>query len=203
MAGYEDGELGFEEGMSWLPSQVLDEAFSDDTNTYNKRQVNRSKLHQQQHHYVRTKLPPESFPPCHQQSKISSRQYHRQKYPTNWASRGSGMQAIFLDSGQRSCGTGVFLPQRGGTNFQPSRKPACAPVLLPSRVVQALNLNVHEIGLQISPRKDSKTNNKLKGGNDCNSVKNKGGNDVSGKCSVICQNQSSSPDIFLPKEWTY
>lgn len=36
MAGYEDGELGFEEGMSWLPSQVLDEAFSDDTNSYNK-----------------------------------------------------------------------------------------------------------------------------------------------------------------------
>lgn len=30
---------------------------------------------------------------------------------------------------------------------------ACSPVLLPSRVVQALNLNVHELGLQIKPPK--------------------------------------------------
>lgn len=28
---------------------------------------------------------------------------------------------------------------------------ACAPVLLPARVVQALNLNVHALGVQISP----------------------------------------------------
>ena len=27
---------------------------------------------------------------------------------------------------------------------------ACAPVLLPARVVQALNLNVHALGVQIS-----------------------------------------------------
>lgn len=104
------------------------------------------------------------------------------------------MQAIFLESGEKSCGTGVFLPQRGGTNCQPSRKPgtslihtslnnlqeicippeffaegklvenvfsACSPVLLPSRVVQALNLNVHAIGLQISPRKGSQSSSLL------------------------------------------
>lgn len=30
MAGFvEDGEVGFEEGLSWLPSRVLDEASSD------------------------------------------------------------------------------------------------------------------------------------------------------------------------------
>lgn len=28
---------------------------------------------------------------------------------------------------------------------------ACAPILLPARVVQALNLNVHALGVQISP----------------------------------------------------
>ncbi|ESR57326.1 hypothetical protein CICLE_v10023667mg [Citrus x clementina] len=172
MALAEDGELGFEEGMSWLPSQVLDEAFPDTTTNINNKH-----------------------------SKNSGRAYHRPKYPTNWATRGSGMQAIFLESGQRSCGTGVFLPQRAGTDIQPTRKPACSPVLLPSRVVQALNLNVHEIGLQISPRKDSKTN-KSKAG-DCSSIKNKSGNDVSGKCSVTSQHQNSSAEIFLPKEWTY
>ncbi|KAK0580891.1 hypothetical protein LWI29_007519 [Acer saccharum] len=88
-----------------------------------------------------------------------------------------------------------------GTNFQPSKKPACSPVLLPSRVVQALNINVHAIGLRISPPQDSK--NKLKGGECIDSVKNKSGNDVSAKRCVTSQNQSSSPDIFLPKEWTY
>lgn len=30
---------------------------------------------------------------------------------------------------------------------------ACSPVLLPGRVVQALNLNVHALGLQVSPHK--------------------------------------------------
>ena len=59
----------------------------------------------------------------HQHSKYSARAYHRPKYTTNWATRGSGMQAIFLESGQRSCGTGVFLPQRAGTDIQPTRKP--------------------------------------------------------------------------------
>ncbi|GAY40702.1 hypothetical protein CUMW_054020 [Citrus unshiu] len=195
MALAEDGELGFEEGMSWLPSQVLDEAFPDTTTNINNKRRVKKQLH---HHHYRPKLPAETLP---QHSKNSGRAYHRPKYPTNWATRGSGMQAIFLESGQRSCGTGVFLPQRAGTDIQPTRKPACSPVLLPSRVVQALNLNVHEIGLQISPRKDSKTN-KSKAG-DCSSIKNKSGNDVSGKCSVTSQHQNSSAEIFLPKEWTY
>ncbi len=35
---------------------------------------------------------------------------------------------------------------------------ACSPVLLPSRVVQALNLNVHTLGLQIPPRQGSASN---------------------------------------------
>ncbi|KAH7577528.1 hypothetical protein ACOSP7_001542 [Xanthoceras sorbifolium] len=190
MAGAEDihGEVGFEEGMSWLPSHILREAlFSVDTTTKRKAK-----------HFHRPKLPAEPFL---QQTKTSSRPHHRSKYQSNWAIKGSGMQAIFLDSGKRSCGTGVFLPQRVGTNFQPNKRPACSPVLLPSRVVQALNLDVHTIGLQISPRQDSKTNSK---GGECNSTtKNKSGNGVSANRCVISQNQSSSPEIFLPKEWTY
>lgn len=59
----------------------------------------------------------------HQNSKSSPRPHQRQKIAQNWASGGTGMQAIFLDSGQKSCGTGVFLPQRAGTNFPPTKKP--------------------------------------------------------------------------------
>ncbi|XP_030946614.1 uncharacterized protein LOC115971075 [Quercus lobata] len=110
------------------------------------------------------------------------------------------MQAIFLESGRRSGGTGVFLPQRAKTNFQPNKKPACSLILLPSRVVQALNLNVHALGLPVSPQEDDKTK-----GRDCNSNINKNDKDLQAQCcaSVISHNQSSSPEIFLPKEWTY
>ncbi|KAJ0112062.1 hypothetical protein Patl1_03400 [Pistacia atlantica] len=185
MAGFvEDGELGYEEGFVEDGEVGFEEGLS----------------------WLPSHVLDEAFSDTHhhlQQSKTSPRPHQRPKIPSKWASRGSGMQAIFLESGQKSCGTGVFLPQRGGANFQPSRKPACSPVLLPSRVVQALNLNVHAIGLQISPRKDSKADN-LKGGDCNNSVKNKStGNDVSAKCGVTSQHQSSSPEIFLPKEWTY
>ena len=137
---------------------------------------------------------------CYQNYKSSSRPQHRQKNGPNWAAGGPGMQAIFLESGRRSCGTGVFLPQRVETNFQSKKKPACSPVLLPSRVVQALNLNVHALGLQISPRQDAKSGTKDR---DCNSDINKNGKDLQAQCCVLSQNQNSSPEIFLPKEWTY
>lgn len=60
-----------------------------------------------------------------QQPKGSSKpKYHKPRIkPTNWGAAGSGMQAIFLDSGPRSCGTGVFLPRRADTGFHPTKKP--------------------------------------------------------------------------------
>lgn len=70
-----------------------------------------------------------------------------QQQPTN----ASGMRAVFLGMpGHReSGGTGVFLPRsRTGSHnnnaLQSNRKPACSTVLLPSRIVQALNLNVED-----------------------------------------------------------
>ncbi|XP_022727866.1 uncharacterized protein LOC111283546 [Durio zibethinus] len=211
--GVEDIEVGFEEAMSWLPSYVLDEALVE---TGNKNQAAADdsvekivfiiglllilqddvKYH---YHHHRSKLPTEPLPP---HSKASSRWHHKPRYSSKWASGGPGMQAFFLHSGQKSCGTGVFLPQRAGTNFQSSRRPACSPVLLPFRVVQALKLNVHELGLQISSRRDHKTNTS-KGG-ELSSFNNKNEKDhVSIKRCVISQNESSSPEILLPKEWTY
>ncbi|KVI03957.1 hypothetical protein Ccrd_017759 [Cynara cardunculus var. scolymus] len=133
--------------------------------------------------------------------KIFSKPDKKPKHIANWATGGPGMQAVFLDSGQRSCGTGVFLPRTAGTDYvEKPRKPAFAPVLLPSRVVQALNLNVHGLGLQIKPRDH---NNNIKG-IECHRVRNnKKTKDSSNQICVISQNRSSSPEIFLPKEWTY
>ncbi|XP_022760031.1 uncharacterized protein LOC111306424 [Durio zibethinus] len=182
-AGVEDIEVGFKEANSCLPSHVLDDQAIWET----KKKKDDVKHNYHRH---RSKLPTEPFPP---HSKGSSGRHQKPRYSGNWAS-GGGMQAIFLDSGKKSCGTGVFHPQTVGTNFQSSRKPACSPVLLPFRVVQALNLNVHELGRQISPRRDLKNNSTRSGDK---------GKDVSTKRWVISQNENSSPEIFLPEEWTY
>ena len=47
-------------------------------------------------------------------------------------------------------------------------------------------------------------NNNVKG-LECERIRNKKGRDhhVSTQFCVISQNRSSSPEIFLPKEWTY
>ncbi|CAJ1905531.1 unnamed protein product [Sphenostylis stenocarpa] len=167
---HDDGEVGFEEGMLLLPSNVLDEAC--DSN--NKEPPETSA----------TRLPPQT-------SK------------GNTVTGGPGMQAVFLVSGQGSCGTGVFLPQKAGTKS--TRKPACAPVLLPARVVHALNLKVHEFGLQISPSQGPKygpRNAEVYTSSESTKKKNDQKEGIK-QCSVISQSQTSSPDIFLPKEWTY
>ncbi|GAV89496.1 hypothetical protein CFOL_v3_32910 [Cephalotus follicularis] len=185
MAGIEDGEVGFEQVM------LLDEAIRDTTK---KLEIGNHKQHRH-----RPKSSAESLP---LRSKSSCRQHHRSKYPINRASGGPGMQAIFLESGEKSCGTGVFLPRSADAKFQPSKKPACSPVLLPSRVVQALNLNVHALGLQISPRQDAKINTTKSG--DSKSVQQKNEKvDVSTKCCAMSHDENPSPEIFLPNEWTY
>ncbi|XVF83810.1 hypothetical protein PTKIN_Ptkin16aG0522900 [Pterospermum kingtungense] len=69
----------------------------------------------------------------------------------------SGMRAVFLGgsgSVKRECaGTGVFLPRRYGNNntLEPRKKPACPAVLLPAKVVQALNLNFDDTNSHVQP----------------------------------------------------
>lgn len=57
------------------------------------------------------------------------------------ASGGPGMQAIFLDFDRKCCGTGVFLPQRAGTNFQPGKKPG--NFLFGSRESRSIDRSIH------------------------------------------------------------
>ncbi|KAF9665134.1 hypothetical protein SADUNF_Sadunf16G0090500 [Salix dunnii] len=63
----------------------------------------------------------------------------------------SGMRAVFLGNpgGKRECaGTGVFLPRQIGTRTESRKKQGCSTVLLPAKVVQALNLNLEGMGAQ-------------------------------------------------------
>ncbi|GAB4829592.1 hypothetical protein Ancab_019260 [Ancistrocladus abbreviatus] len=187
----EDADIGFEEGLSWLPSHVLDEACGD----YVKE---RSGGERGRHYHQRVRLTGEPLP---QTTRSSTKGHHRARHPNHRASGGPGMRAIFLDSGHRSCGTGVFLPRTAGAcNSNSGSKPACSPVLLPSRVIQALNLNVHALGLQVTSPRDTK-------GNKISGCSNFGGNkeskDVTTQCRAISPNSSPSRDIFLPNEWSY
>ncbi|OIW12674.1 hypothetical protein TanjilG_24607 [Lupinus angustifolius] len=181
---HDDDGVGFEDGMFWLPSHVLDEAC--DTKAYMRNCFQKVQNYQHMHQKCHHKSPRGS------QSQYSKSWYQRPRH----ANGGPGMQVLFLKSSQRSCGTGVFLPQRATTNFHPTKKPACAPVLLPARVVEALNLNVHALVDNYNPRCRAMCNN--------NSAKKKSDDqkDASKQCYVISQKQSS-PEIFLPKEWTY
>ncbi|XP_062085899.1 uncharacterized protein LOC133792004 [Humulus lupulus] len=209
-----DRLIGLEEGMLYLPSQVLDGACDTKARTVKPVQPHRHRHHHHHlHHHRRSvvKFSVEELPNMNSIKCSNTKLPQRPKFGQHWASSGGhGMQAIFLDSAQKSCGTGVFLPQTAGSHLPPNnKKPACAPVLLPSRVVQALNLNVHALGLQISPRQDPKANRKSGGHKNINSVKHsKKTKDVvttmpSSQCGVISQKKISSPDLFLPKEWTY
>ncbi|KAG7014434.1 hypothetical protein SDJN02_24611 [Cucurbita argyrosperma subsp. argyrosperma] len=171
-------ELRVEEAMSWLPSQVLDEAC--DIKVYMRQHHHKQQPYflQRQRRHDRPLLSSSDFALSSNQkskfSNVSSLPHQRQKpavSAANWTAGGHGMQAIFLDCGRQLGGTGVFLPRgTGGTNYQPNKKP------------------------------DPKIN---QNGRECNSmVKNKKGKDV--KCSFVSRNQAhSSQEIFLPKEWTY
>ncbi|CAN6471535.1 unnamed protein product [Victoria cruziana] len=90
-------------------------------------------------------LPPSAWPPLQSASANAG----LRAAPLQSPSATSGMRAVFLgNSGSRreSSGTGVFLPRRVGSSPDYRKKSGCSTVLLPARVVQALNLNIDDMG---------------------------------------------------------
>ncbi|KAK8532019.1 hypothetical protein V6N12_053470 [Hibiscus sabdariffa] len=123
-------------------------------------------------------LLPSAWPPLQQQPQPQNR---------------PGIRAVFSGNptGKGECaGTGVFLP----------RRTAGPTVLLPARVVQALNLNLDEINSQphllfrfnVSAATDSGAGSRHR------SVEND-----FGKQNKFRQRQGISHEIRLPQEWTY
>ncbi|KAK8485755.1 hypothetical protein V6N11_037026 [Hibiscus sabdariffa] len=151
-AGVEDIEVG-----SCLPSHLLHhQAIWDWDWDWETKKIKNGVKYGYHHRYHSMLPPTEPFPVPALNSNASLRRNQKPRYWSSSASGGPGMQAFFLDSGKKSPGTGVFLPRRAGTGthlHSNTRPAACSPVLLPSRVVRALNLNVQELGLQISPRR--------------------------------------------------
>ncbi|XWS07688.1 hypothetical protein CRYUN_Cryun41cG0011300 [Craigia yunnanensis] len=94
-------------------------------------------------------LPPSSWPPLQVQSQQQPQQ-----------NSGCGMRAVFLGgsgSVKKECaGTGVFFPRIYGDNTPEIRKKSgCSTVLLPAKVVQALNLNFDDTNSHVLPHFDS------------------------------------------------
>nr|XP_034913948.1 uncharacterized protein LOC118048395 isoform X5 [Populus alba] len=114
---------------------------------------------------------------------------------------GSGMRAVFLGNpgGKKECaGTGVFLPRQIGARTESRKK----PVLLPAKVVQALNLNLEGMGAQaqFGPR----YNGSLATYSDA-AVRVRNDNILSHQKQL--RNSRPQPvmnnEVRLPQEWTY
>ncbi|KAJ8899733.1 hypothetical protein K2173_019432 [Erythroxylum novogranatense] len=119
---------------------------------------------------------------------------------------GSCMRAVFLgnNGGKReSTGTGVFLPRRVGTQTESTRKKtSCSTVLLPARVVQALNLNLDDMGAQ--PQLQPRFNGGLT--SDCDialTLHGGNANAVSHQKRSFRPHQGMNTEVRLPQEWTY
>ncbi|KAL7151386.1 hypothetical protein ABFS83_04G027300 [Erythranthe nasuta] len=175
-----NGYDGLEHGvLNWLPPQHAPVGRG-----YNKQQQQTKEQFGVGVRRHGIKSPPSAEEMMFQQGQSR----RRARNQANWASSGPGMQAIFLGSNPKTSGTGVFIPRKDGAEF--TNKPAFSPVLLPSRVVQALNLNVHELGQPIKAKPEVRKDTVRKTEENI---------EEDDETDVICV----SPDIYLPKEWTY
>ncbi|XP_051130951.1 uncharacterized protein LOC127251330 [Andrographis paniculata] len=114
---------------------------------------------------------------------------------------GSGMRAVFLGGAatrKERTGTGVFLPRRVGTNPPETRKKTgCSTVLLPERVVQALNLNLESNYPQTNVRSHGNFTPEYDPG------LNRRSNVLMAEQRNLLQQPLMHPELRLPQEWTY
>jgi hypothetical protein len=114
------------------------------------------------------------------------------------------MRALFLGNpaAKKECaGTGVFLPRRIGTPTEPRKKPACSTVLLPARVVQALNLDLDDVGgpkPQFQPRFIASFTPESD-----NVPRFRNSNNVSNQKRSLRPQQEIYNEVRLPQDWTY
>ncbi|XP_042423747.1 uncharacterized protein LOC122011422 isoform X2 [Zingiber officinale] len=92
-------------------------------------------------------LPASAWPP----SRKSPPAQAQQRKPPPSSLPGRGMRTVFLHaagSKKESTGTGVFLPRTVGNKLAPKKKTGCSTILVPDRVIQALNLNREDFATQ-------------------------------------------------------
>ncbi|KAH6762036.1 hypothetical protein C2S52_019469 [Perilla frutescens var. hirtella] len=115
---------------------------------------------------------------------------------------GSGMRAVFLgETGAKKerTGTGVFLPRRFGANPAENRKkPGCSTVLLPDRVVHALNLNLDSVDAQPHLRCNRNFTHEYD-----ISLNQRNNSMFPQQRSSHIPQAAMNQEVRLPQEWTY
>ncbi|KAL3850630.1 hypothetical protein ACJIZ3_012512 [Penstemon smallii] len=146
-----------------------------------------------------------------QQIQKTEQQFYMQYRGRDWRNKvqaGSGMQAVFLgQSGSRngSTGTGVFLPRVTTDSTALKKKSGCSTVLIPTRVLQTLELHFNR-------RLDSRAPPSIGGCGSPNYPSNfeDESTQTNGKRNGESQSQNrltkhedEEEEMQLPKEWTY
>lgn len=133
------------------------------------------------------------------QSAWPSLQVHQNQQPQH---NGSTMRPSLLagSAAKKECaGTGVFLPRKYGSNPPDSRKKTgCPTVLVPAKVVQALNLNFDDLSGHAQPR----YNSGLAPEHDALMAR-RNALLTHQMRSLRAEGAARSHEIRLPQEWTY
>ncbi|XP_018474877.1 uncharacterized protein LOC130509071 isoform X1 [Raphanus sativus] len=171
-----------------LPSHVLQDPLFDHSN---KHQLHNSFIN---HNHGSGGFRRPGAPPSDSFRETFPWNYNTlQTQQNNWqmSKREDQMQAFFLvPPGRKASGTGVFLP--ASACHLPTKKTASTTVLLPVRVVQALNRSVHNKRIHISPRSEMAENDSKKKSEMVETPVNTEGETL-----------IDSPEKLLPEEWIY
>lgn len=121
---------------------------------------------------------------------------------------GSGMRAVFLGNlgtKRESTGTGVFLPRQTGALTEPPKKRGCSTVLLPDRVVQALNLNLEAMEAESKLQSHRYSGGSFALDHDAEMMYRKSlmMGQQQRRNNNLRQPQAGVAEIRLPQEWTY
>ncbi|KAG5239905.1 G-box-binding factor [Salix suchowensis] len=137
-------------------------------------------------------LPQSAWPPL---------QVHAQNQRCN----STGTRAVLLGGSgvkRESAGTGVFLPRRYGNPPEPKKKNGgCSTVLLPARVVQALNLNFDD--MDIKGLTQPRLNSNAAFPSDYDALMIRRNALVAQQKRSLRQESVLNHEIRLPQEWTY
>ncbi|XP_010455930.1 PREDICTED: uncharacterized protein LOC104737451 isoform X1 [Camelina sativa] len=185
--------IGHKDRQIWSPSHVLQDPLFDHSTKHQLQKSVKNHHHYHNHNHGNGGFRLPGAPPLRE--TFSKNYNSRQKQQSNWQrSKGEDrMQAFFLVSpGRTTSGTGVFLPATA-SHTPTKKKSACSPVLLPTRVVQALNLNIHNNGIHISPPHPDIRENNLKKKSEMLVMPMK----IEGETPI------DSPEKLLPDEWIY
>lgn len=148
-------------------------------------------------------LSPSAWPSLQQTQR---RQQQGGRLQHHQLQNGTGMRAVFLGpppaaAKRESAGTGVFLPRRAGSQPEPRKKHACPTVLVPAKVVQALNMNLSSRHAQPGLRTRSLD------GRLAHEADGVWKFPASGPCAQPRRNLRAQPvmghEVRLPQEWTY